>query len=82
MPTTQTFSENNKLVIDSENINESGEIHIKGRWNTVEIEQTLPIRPEGPTQLCFDKETYNFFWQRLVPDDVRNDFEVVRIYGA
>ncbi len=82
MPTTQTFSETAKLTITTETINEAGEIHITGKWNDVEFDQTLPIRPEGAVLLCFDEESYNFYWQRLVPEDARSNYKVVRTYGS
>lgn len=82
MTITQKFSENNTLVIEQESFNSNGEIEITAKWNGAEISQTLPVRPDGPAQLCFDKETFNFYWQRLVLEDVRNEFEVVRTYGA
>ncbi len=84
MPVTMNFGEssNDQPIITSEIVNESGEIEIKAKWNNVTVDQTLPARPHIGCLLCFDKDTFNFYWQRLVEDDARARFEVIRTYPA
>ena len=83
MPLNMTFNESNKLIVTEETVNTlTGEIYIKGSWDGTPIEQTVPARPEGMVLFCFDEDSLNFYWQRLVSEDARANFKVIKSFGV
>lgn len=71
MPKTINVSETLQVSLTKSQITPNGELYLEGGIvGGQQVKQTLP-NPGSPAYVCYDPDSNNFYWTRIVGEDLR-----------